>query len=137
MVVKMIDFATVEMAGDDFWADHESEIVSKQLECFSAADWDALSFELGTRGVVFQERIAQLLGERDIGQAADILLPMAASKDRELALTARESLRGMSFQVVASGACRLSAQGKLATEVIACESINEILDAIEHRSSIF
>lgn len=129
----MIDLATVETAGDDFWADHESERVSKQLKSYSAADWNALSLELPMRAAVFQERIAQLLGQCNFVQAAEILLRMAASKDRELALTARESLREMGFQLVVSGASRLSSQGVLAPDVVACASINEILDVIEHR----
>ena len=129
----MIDFAIAETAGDDLWADHASERVSKQLESLSAADWEALSLELATRRLVVQERIAQLLGQCDVVQAAEILLRMAASKDRELALAARESLREMRFQLVTSGACRLSSRGMLAPEAVACVSINEILDVIEHR----
>jgi hypothetical protein len=129
----MINFEQIEIAGDDFWSDYESEIVMEKMAHFSAADWRALGSELAIRGAVCRERIAQLLGNFDVTEAANILLPLAASKDREIALTARESLRGMSFQVVTASARSLASQAKLVMRAIDCRSTNEILDAIEYR----
>jgi hypothetical protein len=128
----MIDFEFVEIAGDDLWSDHESEVVSEQIARFTAVEWHAFATELASRGPIVQERVAQILGDLDVEPAADVLLPLAASENREVALTAREALRGMSLPVVVASAKRIASEGHLvATKLIEYKSINEILDAIE------
>lgn len=128
----MIDFDLVEKASDDLWSDHESQDYSAKLARFSAADWDMLVSELPSMKAVVQERIAQILGEFNVEPAADLLLSFAGSKNREIALTARESLRGMNLKVVVTSAKRLVSRKQLILlREVEYKSINEILDAIE------
>jgi len=130
----MIDFERVKLAGDDLWSDHELVIWSERIASFTETEWQALTRELGAQESIVQERIAQILSDFDHEQAADILLPLAASADREVALTARESLRCMHLKVVAASARRLSSIGQLDVgRVVEFSSINAILDAIEYR----
>lgn len=128
----MIDFELIRIASDDFWSDHESEIVAKQIAHFVASEWHTLAAEVASQGATVQERIAQILGDFDIEPAADILLSLAACGNREVALTAREALRGMSLQVVVNSTKRMAPEGHPAVaKVITFKSINAILDAIE------
>jgi hypothetical protein len=132
----MINFTLIADAGDDLWSDHESQQVSAQIARFTTEEWRSLASAIATQGVVARTRIAQMLGDFNLESAADVLLPLAASCDREVALTARESLREMSFHVVAASAKRLAAEGKLAkARQTAFRSINEILDFIEPKES--
>jgi len=128
----MIDYDLVEKASDDLWSDHESQVYSSKLARFSAVDWEMLASELSSKQAVVQERIAQILGELNVEPAADLLLSLAGSKNREIALTARESLRGMNLKVVVTSAKRLVSRKQLILlREVEYKSINEILDAIE------
>jgi hypothetical protein len=128
----MIDFELVRVAGDDFWSDHELQVVSNQIARFTVAEWHALASRLASQEALVQERLAQILGNFDVELAADILLPLAATQNRDVALTAREALRGMSLHVVVASAKRLASKGCLvAKSALEYKSINEILDAIE------
>ena len=128
----MIDFRQIEFSGDDFWSDHEAQVVSQQIARFTVSEWRTLGYELTSQASLVQERVSQLLGEFNVESAARILLLLAASEDREVALTAREALRGMSPPVVITSAKRLVFDGQLVAErLIEYKSINQILDEIE------
>jgi hypothetical protein len=131
----MIDFAHIGSVGGDLWFDHEVQIVAAQIALFTPDNWATLATELGSQTLIVQDRVAQILGDFNVEPAADILLFLAAANDREIALTAREALRGLSFQVVAASAKRLTASGQpAAASSLKYKSINAILDAIEARS---
>lgn len=128
----MEDLSFIANVPDDAWYDDQASLVRAMLSHFTAAQWSELEKGCLTLAFAVQERLAYVLGDAEFTPEARVLLRLAGSQDREVSLTARESLRGMSFTTVQAAAISTGTLGSPLQSVIAlCDSTNEILDAIE------
>lgn len=128
----MNDLAFIANVPDDAWYDDQASLVRVMLSHLTAAQWDELERSCITLAFAAQERLAYVLGDAEFIPEARVLLRLAGSQDLGVSLTARESLRGMSFTTVQAAALSTGILGMPLQSVIAlCDSTNELLDAIE------
>ena len=120
----MINFDAVARASDDFWYDHEFEVIQAQVQRLSPTEWDEFERRCLVVPSESQERIAHVLGGIDTVASARLLLQLCGRAERDTALTAREAVRSMTLESVQRAASDLwpSASGR---------TINEILDWVE------
>lgn len=120
----MIDFDSVARASDDFWYDHEFEVVRHHVANLSPTEWGEFQRQCLLLPFRSLERMAYVLGDIDTISSAHVLLQLCKSKDRDTVLTAREALRSLSFDCVKRAASDLwpSVSGR---------TVNDVLDEIE------
>ncbi|KQW00076.1 hypothetical protein [Rhizobacter sp. Root1221] len=125
----MINFDSVARASDDFWYDHEFEVIQAQVERLSPSDWDEFERRCLLLPCQSQERVAYVLGGIDTVASARLLLQLCKRSERDTVLTAREAVRSMTLESVTRAASDLwpSAGGR---------TINEVLDWVEGAASV-
>lgn len=128
----MKNLTFIANVSDDAWYDDQASLVREMLSHFTPAQWGELERSCITLAFAVQERLAYVLGDADFIPEARVLLRLAGSQNRGVSLTARESLRGMSFTTVQAAALSAGTLGMPLQSVIGlCDSTNELLDAIE------
>jgi hypothetical protein len=129
------DLAFIANVPDDAWYDDQASLVRAMLSHFTVDQWSELEHRCLTLGLVIQERLAYVLGDAELVPEARILLRLTRSQDRQVSLTARESLRAMGFTTVHAAATSAGTlEPALHPVITLCNSTNEILDAIERAS---
>ncbi|MGY0235524.1 hypothetical protein [Longispora urticae] len=81
--------------GTDYWWDVGVEHSRDALSRFSAVEWADLLEGWSAQSEEWQDQLAYLLGEDGAEREVRLLLDMARSPRPEVALRARESLRGL------------------------------------------
>lgn len=79
-----------------FWDDQGMTIAGEFLEKFTADDWECLSSAWSSQRAAWKIRCAETLDIVLADESFAILLSMAVNPDRELAMTALDSLRSFS-----------------------------------------
>jgi hypothetical protein len=81
--------------GTDYWWDVGVEHSRDALARFSAVEWADLVEGWSAQSEEWQDQLAYILGEDGAEREVRLLLDMARSPRAEVALRARESLRGL------------------------------------------
>jgi hypothetical protein len=89
-----------EGLSDDYWYDVEVSNAQRRLSALSTDQWHKLSSGWTFLSMELQDRLANLLGQGGTTREAELLLQICWRADREIELTARESLREMPIHVV-------------------------------------
>ncbi len=78
----MINFDAVARASDDFWYDHEFEVIQAQVERLSPSEWDEFERQCLRVPSESQERMAHVLGGIDTVASARLLLQLCERAER-------------------------------------------------------
>lgn len=133
----MIDLGFIEDVTVDYWYDVGCLLSRRTLERFSEPEWTQLAHAWPTQSEVWQERLAYIVGEGGTVREAELLLSMYYLANKNIALSAAESLRQMPFPMVRQAAIGVAAKSRFeASAACDCITTNQILDVfLELRSA--
>lgn len=125
----MIHLLLGEGLSENLWYDHEVFNARKLLKGLSPDEWQTLVTGWSALSLELQDRLAYLLGEDASVREAELLLHICWEADREIELTARESLRNMPLDAVMVASRHVTQQGALPCNTSNhCATINQLLD---------
>lgn len=96
----MFDPSFIDVTSVDYWYDHGYEQAQDALQRFDDEQWTTLRASWSLQSVEWQDRLAYILGANESPREYSLLMEMYQHGSQEVRLTAAETLRSLTLNVV-------------------------------------